>query len=63
MSLTNDVTASIRRARRNTLSDLLRRSRMRAPDRLALVYKGERLSYVEFDDRVNQTAWALSEDG
>nr|WP_268753342.1 fatty acyl-CoA synthetase [Ferroacidibacillus organovorans] len=63
VSLTNDVTASVRRARRNTLSDLLHRSRMRAPDRLALVYKDERLSYVEFDDRVNQTAWALSEGG
>lgn len=63
MSVTNDLTASIQRARRNTLSDLLRRSRMRSPDRLALVYREERLTYAQLDDRVNQTAWALFADG
>lgn len=57
------MTASIRRARRNTLSDLLRRSRMRTPEHLALVYDDERLTYAALDDRVNQTAWALAEDG
>jgi len=54
---------TIRRARRNTLADLLRRTRMREPDKLAMVYKNERLSYAEFDDRVNKVAWALAEDG
>ena len=57
------VLDTVRRARRNTLADLLRRSRMREPGKLAMVYKSERLSYAEFDDRVNQVAWALSEDG
>ncbi|MCL6598265.1 MAG: acyl-CoA synthetase [Alicyclobacillus macrosporangiidus] len=51
------------RARRNTLGDVLHRTRSRCPDKLALVYQGERLTYAQFDDRVNQTARALAEDG
>jgi len=57
------VTQLVERARRNTLGDLLRRTRMRCPNKLAFVYDDERLTYAEFDCRVDQTAHALAEDG
>jgi fatty-acyl-CoA synthase len=55
--------AQIQRARRNTLGDILQRSRRRNPKKLALVYKDERITYEELDARVNQTARAFLEDG
>lgn len=51
------------RARRNTLADLLRRTRARNPQRLAMVYGQQRLTYAQLDDLVNQTAWLLADDG
>ncbi|RIV28084.1 acyl-CoA synthetase [Alicyclobacillaceae bacterium I2511] len=53
----------IARARRNTLGDILTRSAARYPDKLALVYGQERLTYREFDNRVQQTAQVLRQDG
>lgn len=55
--------AQIARARRNTLGDMLTRSAGRYPNKLALVYKEERLTYQQFDQRVNQTAHLLRQDG
>ncbi len=57
------LSREVDRARRNTLGDLLHRTRMRYPDKIALVYKSERLTYAQFDDRVNQTARSFAEDG
>ncbi|QKY71555.1 long-chain-fatty-acid--CoA ligase [Lentibacillus sp. CBA3610] len=51
------------RARRNTLGDLLARTRDRMPEKFAFVYDGQRLNYAELDDLVNQTARAFLKDG
>src|SRR5690625_5834231 len=51
------------RARRNTLGDLLARTRDRMPDKLALAYRDQRLSYADLDDIVKQTAHGLLADG
>ncbi|GAA0493294.1 acyl-CoA synthetase [Salinibacillus aidingensis] len=53
----------LERARRNTLGDLLARTRERMPDKFALAYRDQRLNYEEMDDLVNQTARAFLEDG
>jgi fatty-acyl-CoA synthase len=53
----------VARARRNTVGDLLTRTRARYPKKLALVYEDVRWTYQQFDDAVHQTAHALSEDG
>lgn len=50
--------AAVQRARRNTLGDLLHRICQRHPDKLALVYDTQRLTYAQFDRLVNQTARA-----
>ncbi|OZU87993.1 acyl-CoA synthetase [Virgibacillus indicus] len=52
----------LERARRNTLGDLLARTRDRMPDKFAFAYNGKRLNYAELDDLVNQTANAFLED-
>lgn len=51
------------RARRNTLGDLLARTRDRMPDKFAFAYRNQRLNYAELDDIVNQTAHAFLADG
>ena len=51
------------RARRNTLGDLLARTRDRTPEKFALAYQKQRLNYEELDDLVNQTANKFLEDG
>ncbi|WAA10915.1 acyl-CoA synthetase [Fervidibacillus albus] len=53
----------IQRIRRNTLGDLLARTRDRLPDKFAIAYKHIRLTYKELDDLVNQTAHAFLRDG
>ncbi|MUK88839.1 long-chain-fatty-acid--CoA ligase [Ornithinibacillus sp. L9] len=53
----------LERVRRNTLGDLLARSRERMPEKFALAYKDHRLNYAELDDFVNQTAHAFMNDG
>ncbi len=63
MTIHDQQSVSLQRARRNTVSDLLERTRDRSPDKLALVYQDKRLTYAAFDDQVNQTAHAFQEDG
>ncbi|ASN07444.1 acyl-CoA synthetase [Virgibacillus necropolis] len=53
----------LERARRNTLGDLLARTRDRNPDKLAIIYQEHRLSYADLDAMVNQTAHAFLERG
>lgn len=63
---TNDhasLSNMLERARRNTLGDLLARTRDRDPDKLAIKYRESRLTYADLDDVVNQTAHAFLERG
>lgn len=53
----------LQRARRNTLSDILERTSQRMPDKFALAYGEERLTYAQLHERVNQTAHAFIQDG
>jgi len=53
----------VQRARRNTLGDILRRSAGRNPDKIALRFEEEALTYRELDMIVNQTANALIRKG
>ncbi|GAB4074702.1 acyl-CoA synthetase [Barrientosiimonas marina] len=57
-----DTDILLQRARRNTLGDLLVRTRERMPHKMALTYNDQRLNYAELDDRVNQTAHAMITD-
>jgi fatty-acyl-CoA synthase len=50
-------------ARSHALGDLLRRSALRDPGKLALVGGDVRWTYAEFDDTVNRTAAALAARG
>ncbi|WP_010650251.1 acyl-CoA synthetase [Oceanobacillus massiliensis] len=58
-----NVDRLLQRARRNTLGDLLARTRDRMPDKFAIAYNDERLNYAELDDLVNQTANGFRMDG
>src|SRR5699024_2095211 len=58
-----DLNKQINRARRNTLGDILARTRERMPNKLALRYKDQRKTYAELDDLVNQTAHGFNENG
>ncbi|MFB4166985.1 acyl-CoA synthetase [Virgibacillus sp. JSM 102003] len=58
-----DLGKMLQRARRNTLGDLLARTRDRMPEKLAITYEGQRLNYAELDNLVNQTAHAFLADG
>lgn len=51
------------RTRRNTLGDILRRSRMRYPDKIALQFEEEVLTYSELDQLVNQAAHTFLANG
>ena len=51
------------RVRRNTLGDILRRSQGRFPDKVALQFEEEALTYKQFDHMVNQTANVLLAKG
>ncbi|RDW19981.1 acyl-CoA synthetase [Oceanobacillus chungangensis] len=53
----------LERARRNTLGDLLARTRDRMPDKFAFAYQTQRLNYEELDGLVNQTANKFLLDG
>lgn len=63
MQKTSDLEKMLTRVRRNTLGDLLTRTRERMPDKFALAYKDKRLTYAELDDCVNQTAHAFRNAG
>lgn len=53
----------LKRARRNTIGDLLARTRDRYPLKFAIAFEDRRLNYEELDNLVNQTANAFTEDG
>ncbi|UJL48204.1 long-chain-fatty-acid--CoA ligase [Virgibacillus sp. NKC19-16] len=53
----------LERAGRNTLGDLLARTRDRMPDKFAFAYNEQRLNYAELDNMVNQTAHAFQMNG
>src|ERR1700676_462210 len=53
----------VQRVRAQGLGDLLRRSALRFPDKLALVSGEVRWTYAEFDAVANRTAAALSARG
>lgn len=53
----------IKRARRNTLGDLLTRTVARYPDKLAFTYKNRSVTYLELYHLVNQTAHGLMKEG
>ncbi|MCM3055081.1 MULTISPECIES: AMP-binding protein [Bacillaceae] len=58
-----ELSKRIDRVRRNTLGDLLKRTRERVPNKIAIAYNEMRLTYSELDDLVNQTAHAFIADG
>ncbi|MFC4559067.1 acyl-CoA synthetase [Virgibacillus kekensis] len=62
-NIQEDLHRMLERARRNTLGDLLARTRDRMPEKFAVNYDGQRLSYAELDNLVNQTAHAFLADG
>jgi fatty-acyl-CoA synthase len=53
----------IQQARRNTLGDILRRSRGRFPNKMALRFEDEVLTYEQLDTMVNQAAQAICSKG
>src|SRR5271170_3676886 len=55
--------ATVARARRHSVGDLLHRSAARYPDKLAVVAGDLRVSYAEFDAAVNRAAHALADRG
>ena len=57
------ATRSIAEARQHSIGDLLRRSRLRYPDKLAIVDAEVRLTFTEFDAAVNRTAHSLRARG
>jgi fatty-acyl-CoA synthase len=63
MEIWSGTSIVVQRARAHALGDLLRRSALRYPDRLALVSGEVRWTYAEFDAAVNRTAAALGERG
>ena len=59
----NELSKALQRARRQTLGDLLLRTRERFPNKFAIAYNEQQLTYAELDDLVNQTARAFVADG
>ena len=55
--------AALAVARRHTIGDLLSKSAARFPDRTAVVWRGSRETYAEFNATVNRTAHSLRERG
>ena len=56
MSFTPETAESIARARQHSVGDLLRRTALRYPDKLAVVAGDRRVTYAEFDAAVNRCA-------
>ncbi|BDH62825.1 acyl-CoA synthetase [Lysinibacillus sp. PLM2] len=52
-----------KRARRNTLGDLLERTKDRYPTKVAIRYEEKQLTYKELDEQVNKSANAFHEAG
>ncbi|OLL80756.1 Benzoate-CoA ligase [Pseudonocardia sp. Ae168_Ps1] len=59
----DQTTAAITRARRHSVGDLLHRTAIRYPDKLAVVDGETRWTFTEFDAAVNRCAAALTEQG
>jgi fatty-acyl-CoA synthase len=62
-TLGGGMTATIGRARRDTMGDLLWRSAVRHPDKVAVVFGEQRTTYAELDATANRVANALAEHG
>jgi fatty-acyl-CoA synthase len=60
---TPETEQAIAGARRHAVGDLLRRTALRHPDKLAIVAEGRRMSFAEFDAAVNRCANALAARG
>jgi fatty-acyl-CoA synthase len=58
-----DTSAAIARARQHSVGDLLRRTALRYPDKLAVIDGGRRVTFAEFDAGVNRAAHALADRG
>jgi fatty-acyl-CoA synthase len=58
-----DTAAAIARARQHGVGDLLRRTALRYPDKLAVVSGERRFTYAEFDAAANRMANALAARG
>jgi fatty-acyl-CoA synthase len=57
------LTGTVARARRDTMGDLLWRSAVRYPAKIAVAYGEERTTYAELDETVNRVANALAARG
>jgi fatty-acyl-CoA synthase len=57
------TTDPVAQARRHSVGDLLRRTALRYPDKVALIAEERRLTYAEFDASVNRCAHALADRG
>lgn len=58
-----DLDLIVKRARRNTLGDLLERTTDRYPSKIAIRYQDKQLTYKELDEQVNRTANAFLDAG
>lgn len=63
MNTTTSMDQMIKRVRRQTLGDLLKRTSARMPNKLAIVYENERLTYEQLAKLVNQTAHTFTSRG
>ncbi|MCE3552628.1 acyl-CoA synthetase [Pseudonocardia sp. RS11V-5] len=63
VQFTPQTTEAIARARQHSLGDLLRRTALRYPDKLAVVAGGRRASFAEFDAAVNRCANNMAAKG
>lgn len=55
--------SEIQRTRRNTLGDIIRRSSLRFPKKIALRFKREEVTYQQLDSLINQTAQYICSKG
>jgi fatty-acyl-CoA synthase len=62
-SFGEELSATIGRARRDTMADLLFRSAVRHPGKTAVVFGEQRVTYAELDATANRVANALAERG
>jgi fatty-acyl-CoA synthase len=60
---TAETATCVANARRNTIGDLLRRSALRYPDKLAVVDKDQRYTFSQFNDLANRAANSLARRG
>lgn len=63
MPCTPDTASAVARARQHAVGDLLRRTALRYPDKLAVVAGEQRFTFTELDRAANRTANALAARG